>query len=71
MSNYVYGAQQVTFGTRDGYAPGNAEKIIKGTQMDSEFARLATVSSEKLDFDGTNFQGTISNPAAIVDGGTF
>ena len=69
MSNYVYGAQQVTFGTRDGYAPGNAEKIVKGIQLDAEFARLTTVSTEKLDKDGTDFSGTISD--GTFDGGEY
>lgn len=69
MSNYVYGAQQVTFGTRDGYAPGNAEKIVKGIQLDAEFARLTTVSTEKLDKDGSDFSGTIAD--GTVDGGIY
>lgn len=69
MSNYVYGSQQITFGSRDGLAPGNAEKVVKGVQLDQEFTRLATVSNEKLDKTGGDFSGTING--GTVNGGTY
>ena len=69
MSNYVYGAQQQTFGTRDSLPPGSTEKIVQGIQMDREFNRLSVVSAEKLDKTGTDFSGTIQN--GIIDGGTY
>ena len=66
MSDYTYTNNTFTFGQRDGLAPGSAEKVVKGIQLDFEFLALVTAVNSKLDKDddGTGFTGTI-------DGGTF
>lgn len=69
MTDYVYGAQQEKFSARDGRAPGDPEKTIKGVQMDSEFNRLGVVSTEKLNKDNPAFTGVMTG--GTIDGGAY
>jgi hypothetical protein len=69
MSNYTYPNTAFTFGARDALAPSNAEKIIKGTQLDAEFTALEAVSSSKLNSANPTFTGTMNG--GTIDGGTF
>ena len=66
--NYVYPAGTITLGSRDDLPPGNAQKIISGAALDTEFIGI---SNGKLDKSGNDFEGRIENPNAIIDGGTF
>lgn len=59
MSNYTFPQTAFTFTDRDGLAPGNAEKEVKGEQLDPEFEAIAVAIATKIDSDGT------------IDGGTF
>lgn len=63
MAEYVYGTSgnTATFGSRDTLPPGNAQKVVSGSQFDTEFV---AVQNGKLDKEGNDFTGTI-------DGGTY
>jgi len=68
MSSYTYPENTIKFSIRDTLARGNPEKVITGAALDVEFEAITT---GKLDKDGTDFEGTIANASAVVDGGTF
>ena len=71
MSTYVYPSlpSTITFGQRDGLAPGNAEKAVKGIQLDAEFIALVTAVNSKLDTNNPTFTGTMNG--GIINGGTY
>ena len=69
MSDYSYPNTGFTFGARDGLAPGNAEKIIKGTQFDPEFYALVTAVNSKLNIIDPTFSGEMNGGS--INGGTF
>lgn len=46
MADYT---QNVFFGPKDSLATGNANKKIKGTEIDAEFSEIATAIASKLD----------------------
>ena len=71
MSDYTYTNNTFTFGQRDGLAPGSAEKVVKGVQLDFEFLALVTAVNSKLDSaaQAGDFTGTIDGGS--VNGGTF
>jgi hypothetical protein len=62
---YQYGVSgnTTTFGARDTLPPGNAQKIISGSQFDTEFVAVADGKLDKND-DGTGFIG-------VIDGGQY
>jgi hypothetical protein len=68
MASYTYPAGTRTFGSRDALATSNPEKTVSGANYDTEFNAIET---GKLDKSGTDFDGTISDPNAVIDGGTF
>ena len=71
MADYTYPQTGFTFGARDGLAPGNAEKVIKGSQFDPEFTLIETIVNARLDKNAVagDFEGLIDG--GTVDGGTF
>jgi hypothetical protein len=70
MSDYVYGPpSQMTFGTRDGLAPGDSDKTVKGSQLDVEFQNLVTAVNSKLNISNPAFTGIMTG--GTIDGGTF
>ncbi len=71
MANYEYtvNPNTISFGSRDGLPPGDANKIISGSDLDVQFSGI---TSGKLNLDDVNnFTGTIGNSNATVDGGTY
>lgn len=58
MSNYV---KSTDFAAKDALASGNAGKIVKGTEIDTEFNNIATAVATKADLASPTFTG---NPAA-------
>src|SRR5215831_10816800 len=46
MSNY---SKTVNFAVKDGLVTGNPAKVIKGTEIDTEFNNIATMSASKID----------------------
>ena len=71
MADYTYPQTGFTFGARDGLAPGNAEKIIAGSQFDPEFTAIETAVNGRLEkaAQAGDFTGIIDG--GIVDGGTY
>jgi len=61
MSNYT---QTTNFATKDALASGNPLKIVKGTEINVEFANIATAISTKSDIASPTFTGTPAAPTA-------
>jgi hypothetical protein len=77
MSNYT---KTTNFAVKDTLASGNPAKIIKGTEINSEFDNIATAVATKADTASPTFTGTVTAPtvtvtgtltAATIDGGTY
>ena len=52
MSNYT---KTTNFAAKDSLSPGNANKVVKGTEIDTEFTNIQTAISTKADGTFTNF----------------
>ena len=52
MSNYT---KTTNFAAKDVLSPGNAGKVVKGTEIDTEFTNIQTAISTKTDGTFTNF----------------
>jgi hypothetical protein len=61
MSNYV---KATNFAVKDGLASGNPAKIIKGTEIDTEYNAIASAISSKADLNSPTFTGTPAGPTA-------
>ena len=59
MSNYT---QTTNFATKDALASGNPLKIVKGTEINTEFANIATAVATKADTASPTFTGTVTIP---------
>jgi hypothetical protein len=68
MSNYT---QTTNFATKDALASGNPLKIVKGTEINTEFANIATAVATKSDTASPTFTGTVTIPTAAISGGTI
>jgi hypothetical protein len=74
MTNYV---QSTNFATKDALPSGDPLKIVKGTEINTEFNNIATAVATKADLASPTFTGTVTVPTlaltndlAIADGGT-
>jgi len=65
MSNYT---QTTNFATKDALASGNPLKIVKGTEINVEFANIATAVATKADSASPTFTGTVTIPTLAVTG---
>ena len=65
MSNYT---KTTNFATKDALASGNAAKIVKGTEIDTEFNNIATASATKSNTASPTFTGTVIAPTVNVTG---
>ena len=63
MSNYV---KLTDFAAKDSLASGNPAKIVKGTEIDDEYAEIATHIATKVDAASGSFTGTPTAPTAAV-----
>jgi len=74
MSNYT---KTVNFAAKDALTTGDANKVVKGTEIDTEFNNIATAVATKFDTSSTvavanGGTGSASGaPASIVLAGTF
>jgi hypothetical protein len=76
VSNYV---KSTNFATKDSLASGNPAKIVKGTEINTEFDNIASAISSKADANNVALTGnatavnlTVSGTfTATVDGGTY
>jgi hypothetical protein len=63
MTNYT---KSTNFATKDALASGNALKIVKGTEIDTEFNNIATAVATKADSASPTFTGTVTIPTLAV-----
>jgi hypothetical protein len=77
MSNY---SKTTNFAVKDTLASGNPAKIIKGSEIDSEFNNIQTAVATKANTANPVFTGTVEIPTlevsgtatiGTVDGGTY
>lgn len=61
MSNYI---KATNFATKDTLTTGDPAKIIKGTEIDTEFTNIASAISSKADVNNPTFTGTPAAPTA-------
>ena len=67
MSNYV---KATNFATKDTLPTGDANKIVKGTELDNEFNAIAGAISSKSDIASPAFTGTPTAPTATFGSST-
>jgi hypothetical protein len=70
LSNYT---KSTNFATKDNLSPGNPLKIVKGTEIDTEFNNIQTAVATKTDNASANITGgsiTGITDLAVADGGT-
>lgn len=63
MTDYV---KSTNFASKDSLATGNPLKIVKGTEIDTEFNNIATAVATKADINSPAFIGTPTSPTASV-----
>lgn len=63
MSDYT---KSTNFATKDALSSGNALKIVKGTEIDTEFNNIATAIATKADLASPTFTGTPSLPTGTT-----
>ena len=68
MTNYV---KSTNFATKDNLASGDPLKIVKGTEINTEFDNIATAVATKADVASPTFTGTVTIPTVAISGGTI
>jgi hypothetical protein len=63
MSDYT---KSTNFATKDALSSGNALKIVKGTEIDTEFNNIATAVATKADLVSPTFTGTPTLPTGTI-----
>lgn len=63
MSNYT---QSTNFATKDALTSGNPLKIVKGTEINTEFANIAIAVATKADLSSPTFTGTPTLPTGTI-----
>ena len=65
MSNYT---KLTDFASKDSLSSGDPNKIIKGTQFNTEFTNIETAIATKADTASPTFTGTVTIPALTFSG---
>lgn len=63
MSNYV---QSTNFATKDALSSGDPLKIVKGTEINTEFNNIATAVATKADLATPTFTGSITLGTSLL-----
>jgi len=63
LTDYV---KATNFASKDSLASGNPLKIVKGTEINTEFDNIATAVATKADLNSPTFLGTPAAPTASV-----
>jgi len=63
MSDYT---KATNFASKDSLSSGNSLKIVKGTEIDTEFNSIATAIATKADLSGPTFTGTPTLPTGTI-----
>jgi hypothetical protein len=66
MADYV---KATNFAVKDALTTGNPAKLVKGTEINSEFDAIATAVQTKINLNNPSFTGTMSG--GTIDGGTY
>lgn len=66
MADYV---KATNFAVKDALTTGNPAKLVKGTELNSEFDAIATAVQTKIDLNNPSFTGTMSG--GTIDGGVY
>ena len=66
MSNYT---KTTNFAAKDSLPSGNANKIVRGTEIDAEYNNIATAVNSKANTNNPVFTGTATFEQ--IDGGTY
>ena len=67
MSNYT---KATNFATKDTLSTGNPSKIVKGTEIDTEFNAISSAVASKADLASPTFTGTPAAPTATTGSNT-
>jgi hypothetical protein len=67
MSNYT---KTVNFAAKDALTTGDANKVVKGTEIDTEFNNIATAVATKYDSATSTISGTNISYTGTLTGGT-
>ncbi len=65
MSNYT---KTTNFAAKDALSSGNANKIVRGTEIDTEYTNIATAVNSKSDTADPTFTGTVTAATVNVTG---
>lgn len=65
MSNYV---KSVNFTAKDTLPTGNAGKVVRGAELDTEYSAIAVAISTKADTTSPSFTGTVTLPSTTSIG---
>ena len=77
MSNYT---KLVNFAAKDSLPSGDANKLVKGAEINTELANIQTAVNSKADTASPTFTGTVTAAtvnvsgtltAGTIDGGTY
>ena len=68
MSDYT---KSTNFATKDALSSGNPLKIVKGTEIDTEFNNIQTAIATKADLASPTFTGTVVIPTATITTATI
>jgi hypothetical protein len=66
MADYV---KATNFAVKDTLTTGNPAKLVKGTELNSEFDAIATAVQTKINLNNPSFTGTMSG--GTIDGGVY
>ena len=67
MSNYT---KTTNFAAKDSLVSGNPAKVVRGTELNTEFDNIATAVATKANLAGPTFTGT-TTAADLTVSGTF
>jgi hypothetical protein len=67
LSDYT---KATNFASKDSLSSGNPLKIVKGTEIDTEFNSIATAVASKADLASPTFTGTVTIPTVAISAGT-
>ena len=59
-------SKTTNFAAKDALSPGNASKVVKGTEIDTEFTNISTAISTKADGTFTNFSFVESGSNLLI-----
>lgn len=65
MSNYT---KATDFAAKDALASGNPLKLVRGTEINTEFAAIQTAVNSKADLASPTFTGTLTAATVAVTG---